>query len=179
VMGVLTMASTPGRAVIAIEGSLIHNLTAVAFTVDPGAELDVFVAGDIGFSGSVAFGDKTRPAATRIYVGGTFGYDGALQFAANLYLPNGGFTTSTSGTEVWGSIFAKNIGIVGDLTVHYDPEILNVDGCEPPSQACGSCHDCANPTPSCKNGKCGECQADSDCCPPLRCSSGTCQSDIR
>lgn len=41
-----------GRAVIAIEGSLIHNLTSVDFVVDKGAELDLFVGHDILLSGA-------------------------------------------------------------------------------------------------------------------------------
>ncbi len=168
-----------GRAAIAIEASLIHNLTAVTFAVDPGAELDLFVGGDVLFSGPVQIGDKARAAATRLYVGGAFGYDGQLQLAANLYLPNGAFTTTTSGTEVWGSVFAKDIGVTGDLLVHYDPSILDVNGCAPPASKCGSCHDCANPSPACKNGSCGACDVDGDCCPPLHCRAGACVPDIR
>ena len=83
-----------GRAAIAVEASVIHNLTAVTFSVDPGAELDLFVGGDVLFSGPAQIGNKARAAATRLYVGGVFGYDGQLQLAANLYLPNGAFTTT-------------------------------------------------------------------------------------
>lgn len=167
-----------GRVALAIEGSLIHNATPITFAVDPGAELDLFVGGDVGLSGGASIGDKTRASATRMYVGRTFGYDGRLDLAANLYLPNGAFTTTTSGTEVWGALFARNIGVTGDLTVHYDPSILHVDGCAPPAAACGSCHDCANPSPACKNGVCGACVADSDCCAPLHCRAGACEADL-
>lgn len=169
----LTVHAT-GRVVVAVAGSIIHNLTSVQFVVDKDAELDLFVAGDILLSGGASFGNKQRPAGTRMYVGGAFGYDGKLELAANLYLPTGSFTTTTSGTEMYGSLFAKNIGISGDLTVHYDPSILDVQGCTPPGTSCGSCHDCANPSPACKDGVCGACQNDSDCCPPLVCQSGAC-----
>jgi hypothetical protein len=151
----------------------------VTFSIDPGAELDLFVGGDVLFSGPVHIGDKARAAATRLYVGGVFGYDGELQLAANLYLPNGAFTTTTSGTEVWGSVFAKDIGVTGNLAVHYDPSILDVEGCAPPASKCGSCHDCANPSPACKNGACGAYDVDGDCCPPLHCRAGACIADIR
>lgn len=113
-----------------------------------------------------------------MYVGGAFGYDGSLDLAANLYLPNGAFTTTTSGTEMWGALFAQNVGITGDLTVHYDPSILDVEGCAPPGTSCGSCHDCANPSPACKDGVCGACETDADCCPPLVCQRGACVAEL-
>ncbi len=168
-----------GRAALAVGGSVLHDTTPLTVTLDPGAELDLFVAGDVLLSGLTAIGDPARGAATRLYVAGTFGYDGRLALAANLYLPNAAFTTTTTGTEVWGSILARDIGVTGNLTVHYDPSILDVTGCAPPAKTCGSCHDCANPSPACKNGACGACDVDGDCCPPLHCRAGMCVADIR
>jgi hypothetical protein len=174
----LTLRIT-GRAALAVGGSILHDTTPLTVAVDPGAELDLFVGGDVLLSGVTVIGDQGRGAATRLYVAGTFGYDGRLALAANLYLPNAAFTTTTTGTEVWGSILAKNVGVTGNLTVHYDPSILDVTGCAPPAKACGSCHDCANPSPACKNGACGACDVDGDCCPPLHCRAGACIADIR
>src|SRR5690606_14875509 len=39
--------------------------------LDPGAELDLFIQDDFVLTGAARFGDRTRPAAMRIYVGGT------------------------------------------------------------------------------------------------------------
>ena len=45
----------------------------VEFVPGPGAELDLFVKGNLFLTGKMSFGDKARPAATRIYVGGSGG----------------------------------------------------------------------------------------------------------
>ena len=165
-----------GRTVIAIAGDL---QTGGNFAVEPtpGAELDLFIGGDVTLNNISVIGDITRPAATRIYVGGAFLATNKLTLGGNLYQPNAIFQGNNIG-EVWGSRFVGGLMINNKFTVHYDSSILDLDGCEEPGGGCTDCHDCVNPTPSCKDGDCAPCEVDSDCCPPLVCDGGECKAII-
>ncbi|HEY5961568.1 MAG TPA: hypothetical protein VIV60_33645, partial [Polyangiaceae bacterium] len=74
-----------------------------------------------------------------------------------------------------GSLFVGGLRSSAGLKVHYDQSVLELPSCHQTNQTCGSCYDCANPTPACRNGKCESCQVDADCCPPLYCNHGACQ----
>lgn len=161
-----------GRTVIAVEGDL-SDVGLFNLEIAPDAEVDLFVAGDIEFANLAKLGDKNRPAALRIYVGGQVTFVSGFQLGGNLYAPNAIFNSVGLG-DVWGSLFVKGIQLIELFSIHYDSAILEVDGCEDPGGACGDCHDCLNPTPTCSNGECVPCQTDADCCPPFLCNSGQC-----
>jgi len=74
-----------GRTVLSVDG----NLTTCSFsiTVDPGAELDIFVRGRLESSASTILGDPTRPVALRRYVGQTTIFNSVAKVNANLYAP--------------------------------------------------------------------------------------------
>lgn len=164
-----------GRTVIAVAGDIV---TPGAFSLElgPDAELDLFVAGDVILNNAAAIGDTKRPAASRIYVGGQFKFASNFVLGANLYQPNATFTANNM-AEIWGSLFVGGLQIASPFTVHYDQAILDLEGCDE-GGGCTDCHDCANPTPACKNGTCAPCQQDSDCCPPLVCDQGLCKAII-
>ena len=163
-----------GRTVIAVAGDIV---TPGAFTLElgPAAELDLFVAGNVTHNNTAAIGDVKRPAATRIYVGQAFKFSSNFVLGANLYQPNATFTANNM-AEIWGSLFVGGLTLSSPFTVHYDQAILDLEGCEAGGGGCTDCHDCANPTPSCKNGTCEPCVLDSDCCPPLVCDQGLCKA---
>jgi hypothetical protein len=165
-----------GRVVLAVDGSLAGsgNLT---IELGPDAELDLFVSGAFDWTGPLAIGDARRPAALRIYLGEGLSYSGEAELAGNLYAPNGVFTAATR-TELWGALFAQRIELSGTLIVHYDQAILDVEGCAPPAADCTDSCGCANPTPTCRGGKCGRCEKEADCCPPLHCADGECVPDL-
>lgn len=146
--------------------------------LDPGAELDLFIQDDFVLTGAARFGDRTRPAAMRIYVGGTgdVAVAGYGDFVGNVYAPTANITVAGLGV-VHGSLFGKNINAPSALMVHYDESILEVgDDCpeDPPDgDTCKQCGDCGNGS-ACVAGTCGECAQDSDCCAPLVCNRGTC-----
>jgi hypothetical protein len=166
-----------GRTVIAIAGD-VKNAGAFNLVLGPDAELDLFIAGDATFNNVAAIGDPKRPAATRIYVGGSFKFASAFTLGANLYQPNAVFTANNV-SEIWGSLFVGGLQLASPLVVHYDQAILELDGCDDPGKGCGDCHDCANPTPACtEEGTCGPCVTDDDCCPPLVCDAGICKAII-
>lgn len=162
-----------GRTVLAIGGSL-SNSGGLSIELGESAELDLFVAGNWDLSGKVAIGRPSQPAKTRVYVGGRVAFSGDPTLYANWYVPNQPFVMSTR-SELWGALHVQSMELSGDLTVHYDPTILNLPSCTPSGSGCTSCHDCANPTPACRDGTCTACQSDSDCCPPLHCTEGRCE----
>lgn len=163
-----------GRVVVAIEGGII-NAGSFVVEVAEGAELDLFIAGDATLNNVAAIGDPARPAATRVYAGGAFKFANTFTLGANLYQPNAVFTANNM-AEIWGSLFVGGLQLASPFVIHYDQAILELDGCEVPGNECGDCHDCANPTPSCKDGACAPCEVDSDCCPPLVCDGGLCKA---
>jgi hypothetical protein len=170
--GKITLHLT-GRTAIAI-GSGISNSDGIVFDLGAGAELDLFVDGNLEMSGNVTMGDPNHPASTRVYVAGQAAFSANVALHANLYIPNYPMVMSAP-SEVWGAIFAQSIRASGGLTVHYDQSILDLTSCTESGQSCKSCQDCANPSPACRNGTCAACETDSDCCPPLYCNQGLCQ----
>jgi len=166
-----------GRTVLAIAGNVtIANNFSIL--LDPGAELDLFIGGNVQFNGAPSIGDSARPFATRIYVAGTsVASAGKLEVAANIYAPNAHMQLDNM-VDLRGSMFAKSFTFAGATKVTYDEAILDTRGCnEEAPRGCTSCSDCGNPTPACAgNGTCGPCTNDSQCCAPLVCNvaSGRC-----
>jgi hypothetical protein len=164
-----------GRTVIAIAGDII-NAGSFIVELGPDAELDLFLAGNATLNNVAAIGDPTRPAATRLYVGGEVKFANTFTLGANLYMPNKVFTANNS-AEIWGSLFVGGLQLASPVVIHYDSAVLDLEGCEDPGGGCGDCHDCANPTPSCgENGTCEPCEVNADCCPPLACDGGICKA---
>ena len=77
-----------GRTAIFVDGDII-TAGILTFTLDPGAEIDIFLKGNFIPTGVVTLGDQSRPAASRIYIGGTQDVvlTGAGAFVGNLYAP--------------------------------------------------------------------------------------------
>jgi hypothetical protein len=157
----------------------------VIFSLDPTATFDIFVNGPVSNSGSFTLGEQNYPALTRMYVAGT----GTLTFSssANIFgnLYDAGHVGLSSGTTVFGALYAGSLDGSADLTVHYDRQVV-VQGvtCPPPvtsvpdggagsgGATCGTCKDCNNQ--ACINGTCGMCTSNSQCCAPLVCFNGRC-----
>lgn len=171
--GAITLHLT-GKTLIAIGGRL-SNSGGLHLDLGPDAELDLFVGGDLELSGPVALGNASRPAITRVYVGGQAAFSSNLTLYANWYIPNSLLATSAP-SEFWGALFTHSLTASAGLAVHYDASVLDLPSCQPSGQSCSSCRGCANPTPACRNGTCEACLVDSDCCPPLYCNQGTCET---
>lgn len=163
-----------GRTVIALEGDLTTQNT-LTVLLEPEATLDMFVDGEIVVGNTVTLGDQERPVATRVYVSGAGVQLGnSLVLGGNIYMPNSPIELGNS-ASVAGALFAQDVVIGNSATVIYDAAILDLDGCEPPPGGCEDCGDCGNPSPSCNDGRCGECTTDADCCGPTVClPDGTC-----
>jgi hypothetical protein len=174
-----------GRVALFVGGDLSVT-QGIVVTLAPGAELDLFIAGNVdiqGAPGSVQIGDVSHAALTRIYVGGSgndagggFALSANATLSANIYAPNAVVEIS-SDFVLRGAIFAQALQFSGNFAIHYDTAVLQVSqtsGCQPPAGSCTTCNDCAGATPACKNGQCVPCVTTSDCCAPLECSAGQC-----
>ncbi|MCA9657460.1 MAG: hypothetical protein KC486_03900 [Myxococcales bacterium] len=165
-----------GRVVVVVPGDIQAS---GPFTVNIAekAELDLFVGGAAYFANTIELGDPARPSATRAYFHGQTTFAGAFDVGANIYMPNAAFKANNA-VEMWGALFVGSLDVAGPLTIHYDEDILDLEGCDEPGEQCGDCHDCVNPTPACVDGECGPCQTSADCCPPLQCVEGVCETII-
>jgi hypothetical protein len=165
-----------GRVALFIEGS-ITAAADLEVQLSPSAEIDVFIKGTLVLAGKGSFGSTSRPAATRIYVGGSDDVVlvGASGFVGNLYAPYAR-VTSVGYAKVWGSIFANDFQVPGYADISYDRAITQAgQGCSaPPPTSCSQCGTCTGGL-ACVGGTCGACTSDSDCCGQDVCESGACQ----
>jgi hypothetical protein len=175
-LGDITVHLT-GRTALFVEGD-VDALGVFNIDLDPGAELDLFIKGNLASIGAGSYGDRSAPARSRIYVGGSGDVVlvGASGFVGNVYAPHA-LITAIGATTVYGSLFGGRIDMPGYLSVHYDRAILDVDHDCPPPPGCDMCggDGCVDHT-ACIAGACAPCTMDSDCCPPLVCypATGTC-----
>ncbi len=165
-----------GRVAIFVAGDLALN-GALGVELDAGAEVDLFVAGNVLGQARWTLGGPEDPAAVRVYVGGdgTLELAGGALFAGNVYAPRAELVTPAD-VEVFGSLFARRLAASGPLTVHYDRAVLRQGAACPTQATCTSCRDCGNQ--ACLEGTCDACRTDADCCAPLLCAAGTCVPQI-
>lgn len=168
-----------GRTALFVDGD-VNALGVFDIDIGPDGELDMFIGGQLLSIGAGSYGDRNRPARTRIYAagGGDVTIIGATGFVGNVYAPNARIT-APGATTVYGSLFGRQIDMPGYLDVHYDRAILDVDvDCPPPTGGCEMCGGigCSDHT-ACILGACTGCTSDADCCAPLVCyPDGTCDS---
>lgn len=163
-----------GRTALYIGGD-VNALGVLDVDLGTTGELDVFIGGNLLSIGQGSWGERARPAATRIYVAGagTVTLVGASGFVGNVYAPNATIT-AVGDTEVYGSLFGGVVNMPGYLSIHYDRSILDVDmDCPPPPGDC-SCSPGEGCTDhqACISGACSDCHSDADCCAPLVCEPG-------
>jgi hypothetical protein len=173
-LGNITVHVT-GMSALFIDGSI--DVTGnVSFTVDPGAEIDVFVKQDLLVQGSIAIASKDRPAAGRIWVGGSQPINLLSPWIGNLYAPQAS-VSATIALEVWGSIFASDFSAGAVASFIFDRSVLfSGDNCtapRPPAGVCTQCQWCWGGS-ACMSGVCGACRSDSDCCSLSICDNGKC-----
>lgn len=165
----------PGRTALFVGGD-VNAVGAFEIEMGPEGELDLFIKGNLLSIGAGSFGHRDRPAATRIYVGGSGDVTliGASGFVGNVYAPHARIT-APGATTVYGSLFGRQVDMPGYLEVRYDRAILEAgDACDNPED----CTRCSNTCPNnqaCVAGECRACSTDADCCEPLVCyPDGSC-----
>ncbi len=100
--------------------------------LDPGATLDLFVAGSVDVSGRIALGDAARPEAFRLYVGGesaSLSLAGEGAFRGLVYAPTADVSLAGT-TTVEGALFAGSLTTSGSLAIGYTPVTLQGARCE-------------------------------------------------
>ena len=166
-----------GRTAIFVAGDVAVT-GSLQVTLAPGAELDLFIAGSLSLNGNATLGAPDAPARARVYVGGTSAsISGAVKIGANVYAPKADMSIA-SDFEMAGALIVHSLSLNGNLTIHYDVSILNVEGCASSVAACKTCHDCAG-TQACITGACTTCLVNNDCCAPLVCANGQCIADVK
>jgi hypothetical protein len=169
-----------GRTALFIGGNLDVS-SPIDITLDPTAELDIFVGGTIKASQRIGIGSANYPALSRTYVGGATAlmFSSSANLATNLY-DAAALVSWSAPAEVYGAVFAGDFKASQTVKIHYDRQVVNAgQGCPSPAPdagtpGCGSCKDCNNQ--ACISGTCGACTDSSQCCPPLVCdtTTGTC-----
>jgi hypothetical protein len=183
-------------------GGNIASSSALALTLDPTAQFDIFVGGTIDSSSELLIGSPNYPALTRTYVAGmgTLDFSSNVSLSGNLY-DAAALVTWSSPVEAYGSVYAGNFQSSSNTRIHYDRAVVNVgQSCPSSSDAgtaldsgsgsadagttsmdgsaggCTSCRDCNNQ--ACIGGACGACTTSAECCPPLSCIAGMCRLNL-
>ncbi len=184
-----------GRTILYVGGDVVSQ-GGLTIAADLGAELDVFIEGNLASSASLRLGNALAPARTRIYLASSqkLTLSAQLELGAFLYAPRTPIETS-GGFEAFGGVVSASFTSSADTTFHYDRAVLNAgseckvgtgdggvllpDGgvappdAGPPPVSCTTCNDCGNQ--ACNAGTCGKCTTNADCCSPLFCGAdGVC-----
>jgi hypothetical protein len=176
-------SATTGRMALFVDGDLTLHSDFGA-SLEPGAELDVFVTGDLRLAGPGRIGTETRPAALRLYIAGAapLSIDDTHPLAVQIYAPHAPIVMAMTTKPVLGAIFAARIETQGVYTMHYDRAISEAgeqcSGASPtPAKLLSgdACHACPGGLADLGGGVCGTCARDADCCEPMACVSGLCQ----
>jgi hypothetical protein len=168
-----------GRTALFVEGD-VESSSALAFVLDPDAELDLFVGGTLKASETFVFGSPNFPALSRAYIAGDakLALSDDVRLAGQLYAANAEVVWSAQ-NAIYGAVLAGSFRASAKTDIHYDRGVLRTgDDCPPGGEGgagtteCGGCQDCHNQ--ACRNGVCGQCEDSSECCAPLICVEGSC-----
>lgn len=170
-----------GNTALFVDGDINSE---TSFTIKPSTsgEFDVFVNGDVTLNNDITVGSTAFPAFMRFYANGLWNFKNNGDIGAFIYTIPGGLQTMNN-LEVFGGIYTQNLGTMNNVNVHYDREILEVDGdCPDPDDGDGGDDGDAGTgggddtgTPSCVQ-KGDSCSTDGECCSDYLCSDGTCGS---
>jgi hypothetical protein len=162
-----------GRTALFIGGN-VDLSNELYIDLEPGATLDVFIAGYLNTSQSMTLGNPNYPRLSRFYIGGVNSTGESLKLSGGSTFLNGVFWAghgdirASNSLEMFGALFANSFHLQGEVKVHYDEGVVqNGEECPPLSGTCDTCRDCDNQ--ACTAGECGKCTSDAQCCAPLRC----------
>jgi hypothetical protein len=172
IQGGMVTLEVMGHVALFVQGDM--SIGGLKIDLSPGAELDLFVSGDVLLMGTMTtFGAPSSPGQFRLYVGGTsFQLVGSATTGVNAYAPHATVSLA-SALQMSGALFASAFQFSGDFAIHYDSSVLAAAGCAPSGGACTTCDDCPGGM-ACKSGTCAACLTTADCCAPLMCNAGRC-----
>lgn len=114
----LTRVRIEGAVALYI-GERLAQVGAETFTLEPGASLDLYVAGGVGSVGALELGDQADPSAFRLYVGGRGSVllgVGAQRLHGLIYAPEAQ-VEYVGDTRIDGGLFAGALSGVGRLSI--------------------------------------------------------------
>lgn len=111
------------RTVLFVDGDVTLG-GGLRIELDPGAELDFFIAGSLTLQAASRLGDEDHPSAVRTYIGGSMPIilSANSLFGGNLYAPSADVMFNAS-TDLFGALFCKNAIFGGSANVHFDDSI--------------------------------------------------------
>lgn len=121
-----------GRVALYVAAQMVNfNGPVIVELKGTGAELDLFLAGSLVAYKSVTFGSATDAGRVRLYVGGSVVnlFEGEHLFAGHIYAPNATLTLKGP-TEVFGSVFVKEVSPSNAIKIHYDSNSRYAGGSE-------------------------------------------------
>lgn len=113
-----------GRTALFVGAGGLAFAGQLAITLDPGAELDLFVAGPVSLPATLRLGDPARPSALRLWLATADVFqvpvDAAL--AANVYAPAATLAVGAP-LALHGAVLAGGVRTSAALTIHHDRAI--------------------------------------------------------
>lgn len=122
-----------GRVVLFVDGDFTIG-GSLGITIAPGAELDLFVAGQLSVGASARFGDPAAPSKVRTYVGGSgqITLSASAVFGGMLYAPRSDVVFAAS-SELYGALYCNAADFSGSAAVHFDTAVRSAGrACETP-----------------------------------------------
>lgn len=113
-----------GRAALFVAAG-ISLAGALAVELDPGAELDLFVAGSVNLPATLRLGDPARPSALRVWLAapGAIGVPADALWSANLYAPAADLVVGGP-LDLFGAVMVGHV-VGAPLSIHYDGAIAS------------------------------------------------------
>jgi hypothetical protein len=117
----LTLHATD-RTVLFIDGNF--DASSLSVQLDDGAEVDLFITGDVNFGSATSVGDVNHPSAVRTYVAGSGGLSSqaSTTFGGLLYAPNEDVQFGGS-ASFFGALFVHSANFGGDVNIHFDSAV--------------------------------------------------------
>ncbi len=122
-----------GRAALFVGGDVSLG-QGLRVSLDPGAEFDLIVSGDLSVQGGTVGAQMTE--SVRLWLGSsTVKLADGADLSAAIYAPQA-VVISDGDLSVRGALLAQGVAASGDVSIHFDPDILNAgDSCGAPSQS--------------------------------------------
>jgi hypothetical protein len=113
-----------GRTAIYVQGNIGAG-GPLKFTLDPTAELDIFVTGTVTAEAALSIGSVNYPALTRVYIGSSsFDVQDGATYGANIWAANA-HTIWESSTDYFGTIVVGSLDNEDSIKLHQDTAILS------------------------------------------------------
>ncbi|MCC7383719.1 MAG: hypothetical protein IT384_17895 [Deltaproteobacteria bacterium] len=130
------------RTVLYVDGDMTIG-GGLNLDLQPGAEIDLFVAGSLSVQAAARLGTRDAPSKVRTYVGGTstITFSASSQLGGNLYAPRAHVVFGAS-ANLYGALFCRSVEFSGSADIHFDTAVRNAgQSCEPPPNTDGGVGD--------------------------------------